>query len=87
MAASLKSMIIKNLKSLSTLSPEDLVARRYEKFRRIGDFEEQVIEPTATATIHSRRQRSWFGAPRLPPSVELESADRQPRFLTRSAKK
>jgi acetyl-CoA carboxylase carboxyl transferase subunit alpha len=49
-AASLKSMIIKNLKSLSTLSPEDLVARRYEKFRRIGDFEEQVIEPTATAS-------------------------------------
>ncbi|MDB5348704.1 MAG: acetyl-CoA carboxylase, carboxyl transferase, alpha subunit [Schlesneria sp.] len=50
MAATLKSMIIKNLKSLSTLSPEDLVARRYEKFRRIGDFEEQVVEPTATAS-------------------------------------
>jgi acetyl-CoA carboxylase carboxyl transferase subunit alpha len=49
-AASLKSMIIKNLKSLSTLSPEDLVARRYEKFRRIGDFEEQIVEPTATAS-------------------------------------
>lgn len=49
-AASLKSMIIKNLKSLSTLSPEELVARRYEKFRRIGDFEERVAEPTATAS-------------------------------------
>ncbi|TXH80772.1 MAG: acetyl-CoA carboxylase carboxyltransferase subunit alpha [Rhizobium sp.] len=50
MAASLKAMIIRNLKSLSTLSPEDLVARRYEKFRRMGDFEEQVVEPTATAS-------------------------------------
>lgn len=40
MAASLKAMIIKNLKSLSMLSADDLLARRYEKFRRIGEFEE-----------------------------------------------
>lgn len=40
MAASLKAMIIKNLKSLSTLSADDLLNRRYEKFRRIGEFEE-----------------------------------------------
>lgn len=42
MAASLKSIIVRNLKSLSTLKPEDLLSRRYEKFRRIGVFEEQV---------------------------------------------
>lgn len=42
MAASLKSIIVRNLKSLSTLTSEDLLNRRYEKFRRIGVFEEQV---------------------------------------------
>ncbi len=42
MAASLKSIIVRNLKSLSTLTSEDLLNRRYEKFRRIGVFEELV---------------------------------------------
>lgn len=46
MASLLKSTIVRNLKSLSTLSSEELLSRRYEKFRRIGEFEEQV----ATAT-------------------------------------
>lgn len=40
MAGVLKSTIVKNLKLLSTLSVDELLARRYQKFRRIGVFEE-----------------------------------------------
>jgi len=40
MAGVLKSMIIRNLRSLSALSIQDLLERRYEKFRKIGVFEE-----------------------------------------------
>lgn len=42
MAGLLKSTIVRNLKLLSTLSAEELLSRRYEKFRRIGEFEEQA---------------------------------------------
>ncbi|MBS0206812.1 MAG: acetyl-CoA carboxylase carboxyltransferase subunit alpha [Planctomycetes bacterium] len=42
MAGTLKSTIVRNLRSLSTLSSEDLLARRYDKFRKIGVFEEQI---------------------------------------------
>lgn len=47
MAASLKATIIKNLKSLSTLNREALLDRRYEKFRRIGVFEEKIAVQSA----------------------------------------
>ena len=43
MAGTLKATIVKNLKSLALLSTEDLLVRRYEKFRRIGVFEEQIV--------------------------------------------
>jgi acetyl-CoA carboxylase carboxyl transferase subunit alpha len=36
MAATLKKSIAQHLASLSELSPEDLLAARYEKFRRMG---------------------------------------------------
>ena len=49
MASLLKSMIVRNLKLLGTLSVEDLLQRRYEKFRRIGVFEDQAAE-TASAS-------------------------------------
>ena len=42
MAGALKATIVRNLRSLSTLSSEDLLSRRYEKFRRIGVFEEEI---------------------------------------------
>jgi acetyl-CoA carboxylase carboxyl transferase subunit alpha len=42
MAGLLKSIIVRNLKSLSTLSTDELLTRRYEKFRRIGEFEESA---------------------------------------------
>ena len=42
MAGTLKSTIVRNLRSLSTLSSADLLARRYDKFRKIGVFEEQI---------------------------------------------
>ncbi len=40
MAATLKNSLLKNLKSLSTIGTEELLERRYQKFRRIGVFEE-----------------------------------------------
>jgi len=42
MAATLKATIVKNLKSLSALGREELLDRRYAKFRRIGAFEETL---------------------------------------------
>ena len=44
MAATLKATLIKNLKTLSAIPSDQLAQRRYEKFRRMGVFEEQVIE-------------------------------------------
>jgi len=40
MAMSLKASLTESLKSLEGLSTEELLNRRYEKFRKIGDFEE-----------------------------------------------
>ena len=42
MASTLKSTIVRNIRSLETLSTETLLERRYQKFRRIGEFEETV---------------------------------------------
>lgn len=43
MAARLKRYLIKTLKDLSAMSPEELVADRYERFRKIGVFTEEVV--------------------------------------------
>jgi acetyl-CoA carboxylase carboxyl transferase subunit alpha len=43
MAALLKGSLMQNLRRLSALTPERLLERRYEKFRRIGVFEEQAV--------------------------------------------
>jgi acetyl-CoA carboxylase carboxyl transferase subunit alpha len=43
MGMTLKGSLVSTLDSLLELSPEELVQRRYEKFRRIGVFEEQVV--------------------------------------------
>lgn len=49
-AAMLKSCLVKSLKSLAAYSADDLVERRYAKFRKIGVFEEGVsVEPEAAA--------------------------------------
>jgi len=40
MAASLKSSLLSNVKRLSKIAPEELPQRRYERFRRIGAYEE-----------------------------------------------
>jgi len=40
MAATLKTSLVTNLRALSGISPNKLVEQRYEKFRRIGVFEE-----------------------------------------------
>ena len=43
MAATLKNSLLKNLKSLTAIPRDELVERRYEKFRRIGVFEEEPV--------------------------------------------
>ncbi len=52
MAATLKSAIVKQLRQLSSMPVAELVERRYQKFRRIGQFLETpaVAEP-ATAAV------------------------------------
>jgi len=40
MAAAIKKTVIKHIKKLLTLSKEDLLAARYERFRKIGKFQE-----------------------------------------------
>lgn len=42
MAATLKGSLIHNLRQLSAIPLDELVDRRYEKFRRLGVFEEHV---------------------------------------------
>lgn len=50
MASTLKSTIVRNLRSLSSLPKPELLDRRYQKFRQIGVFEElSTGEPAATA--------------------------------------
>lgn len=50
MATTLKSTIVRNLKSLETMSTESLLERRYQKFRRIGEFDELVTATSTAAT-------------------------------------
>ena len=47
MAATLKKSLLTNLKMLTAIPPGELLDRRYEKFRRIGVFEEGAV-PNAT---------------------------------------
>ena len=42
MAATLKSFLVRGFKSLSGLKPNELLDRRYNKFRKMGVFEEQA---------------------------------------------
>lgn len=44
MASTLKSSIVRNLKLLEMLPTDELLERRYQKFRRIGEFEESLDE-------------------------------------------
>ncbi len=47
-AANLKSFLIRSLREVSDLPREDLLQRRYDKFRRMGVFNEGEPEPTAS---------------------------------------
>lgn len=49
MASTLKSTIVRNLRSLAQLPTQELLDRRYEKFRRIGMFEEQGAAAASAA--------------------------------------
>jgi acetyl-CoA carboxylase carboxyl transferase subunit alpha len=42
-AGNLREALRENLRPLASMSPEDLVANRYEKFRKIGAFEEASV--------------------------------------------
>ena len=47
MAIALKGALSKALKDLTAMPPDDLIERRYQKFRRIGVFEEVAAEEQA----------------------------------------
>ena len=47
-AARLKSYLIKTLDQLVRVSPEDLAADRYDKFRKMGTYIEQIADGTTT---------------------------------------
>ncbi|MFG0333170.1 MAG: acetyl-CoA carboxylase carboxyltransferase subunit alpha [Maioricimonas sp. JB049] len=47
MATALKGSLAQALRSLSGMSPEQLLEHRYQKFRKIGQFEEQVSAEVA----------------------------------------
>jgi acetyl-CoA carboxylase carboxyl transferase subunit alpha len=42
-AANLREALREHLRPLASMSPDDLVADRYDKFRRIGVFEETSV--------------------------------------------
>lgn len=44
MAMTLKASLIENIRRLSELSSEELVQRRYDKFRQLGIFEESLVD-------------------------------------------
>lgn len=50
MAATMKATLLKQLRVLSQTPPEELVERRYQKFRRIGQFLEGPGEGTSGTT-------------------------------------
>jgi acetyl-CoA carboxylase carboxyl transferase subunit alpha len=41
-----KAYLIRSLRELSELPREELLQRRYDKFRKIGSFESSVLEPS-----------------------------------------
>lgn len=49
MADTLKQTILKNLNRLSKLSPDKLMAKRYDKFRALGPFAEEAVKGAAKA--------------------------------------
>jgi acetyl-CoA carboxylase carboxyl transferase subunit alpha len=54
MAATLKASVTKALRRLLSVPPEKLLDRRYEKFRRIGVFEERAVEAASEPTPTER---------------------------------
>ena len=53
MAATLKGSLLTAIDRLAGLEPEELLGRRYEKFRRIGVFEEKLAAEIASASPRS----------------------------------
>ncbi len=47
MAATLKGTLLHQIRKLSQLSPQELLDRRYQKFRAVGEFEEGVTDVPA----------------------------------------
>ncbi len=48
-AVQLKSSLVKNLASLRGLTLEDLLEQRYQRFRKIGEFNEEQAKPGVTS--------------------------------------
>ncbi len=48
-AANLKSFLIRSLREISDLPRSEILDRRYEKFRRMGVFEEEILPSNGQA--------------------------------------
>jgi acetyl-CoA carboxylase carboxyl transferase subunit alpha len=57
MAATLKKAIARNLAALGKLSPDELVQARYEKFRRMGCWEEPALPAPAETEPETKPSR------------------------------
>ena len=49
----LSAWVVSQLEELSTVSPDDLVAARYQRFRRLGRFAAETPEIVTTRAAHA----------------------------------
>ena len=93
MAATLKSSVVRALRKLVPLPSDELVDRRYQKFRRIGFFEEAAVvgvtsdevagNPAAEASSDTQPS-SLSGEPTLPANESAPAGRRENPRVTRS---
>lgn len=86
MAATLKGSLTKALRKLTTIPREDLLDRRYEKFRQIGVFEEQAMESDeATTAERASHEAENESDNRADKPVKSSSTSQPPEGRVRSS--
>lgn len=60
-AASIKDGILRHLEQLSLMNPDELVLDRYQKFRKIGEFESAAVEIEAVQTGELSKDSTLVG--------------------------
>ena len=65
MAARLKTYLLKSLRELVSVPADELVSRRYEKFRKMGQFLERSIEQQDSASTSQVKPKETIPSPHL----------------------